>query len=185
MTDHPSSPSQRRDSAAASQSRGAAPPDTIYTLGTSDRSAEEFLELLNGRGTKVVADVRRFPKSKLEHFAQEQFKEWLGAAGIEYVWLGDSLGGYRKGGYEAHMQTPEFREGLMALEKEGWRNPVAVVCAEKLPWLCHRRFLGKELTRRGWTVIHLIDRAKTWQDSLTEQLTISPPPDPGRRPVRQ
>lgn len=160
-------------------SEAEAAADTIYTLGTSNRTKEEFLALLSERGIRVVADVRRFPKSKMEHFVQGHFRDWLGAAGIEYVWLGDSLGGHRRGGYQAHMQTPDFREGLMTLEKEGWRNPVALVCAEKLPWLCHRRYLGKELIRRGWKVIHLIDPAKTWQDSLTEQLTISPPPDPG------
>jgi uncharacterized protein (DUF488 family) len=167
------------------QSRGAAAADTIYTLGTAHRTKDEFLALLTERNIEIVADVRRFPKSKLQHFAQEQFKDWLGSCGIEYVWLGDSLGGYRKGGYEAHMQTAPFREGLMALEKEGWRKPVAVVCAEKLPWRCHRRFLGKELTRRGWKVIHLIDPGRTWQDSLTEQLTITPPPNPAPPPTRQ
>ncbi len=162
----------------SNQSRGEAPSDTIYTLGTSDRTKDEFLRLLNERDIKIVADVRRFPKSKLQHFARERLKEWLQAAGIEYLWLGEHLGGYRKGGYEAHMRTSTFREGLIALEKQGWNKPVAIVCAEKLPWRCHRRFLGKELTRRGWKVIHVIDRGRAWQDTLTEQLTITPPPDP-------
>jgi uncharacterized protein (DUF488 family) len=157
---------------------------TIYTLGTSNRSREEFLALLAERDIRLVADVRRFPKSKLEHFARDSFRSWLQAAGIDYVWLGDSLGGYRKGGYESHMQTPLFRDGLMALEREAWKRPVAAVCAEKLPWLCHRRHLCKELVRRGWKVIHLVDPGRIWQDSLSEQLTIAPPPDPEPPPGR-
>jgi uncharacterized protein (DUF488 family) len=159
-----------------SSAKEAATADVIYTLGTSHRGKEEFLALLNSRSIQVVADVRHFPKSKLEHFAQENLEKWLRASGIEYLWLGASLGGYRKGGYEAYTRTPLFREGLMALEREAWQKVVVIICAEKLPWRCHRRLLSQELTRRGWKVVHLLEQGRIWQDTLAEQLTITPPP---------
>jgi len=70
----------------------------IYTLGTSTRSIEEFIELLVSHGVEVVIDVRRFPSSRFEHFHREKLAGLLSEAGIDYLHMGEELGGYRRGG---------------------------------------------------------------------------------------
>lgn len=68
----------------------------IYTLGTSTRSPEEFVSQLTGHRIKVVADVRRFPTSRFEHFKRENLAGLLHRPGIDYLSLGEELGGYRQ-----------------------------------------------------------------------------------------
>jgi uncharacterized protein (DUF488 family) len=77
--------------------------------------------------------------------------------------MGRKLGGYRKGGYEAFTTTAEFQEAVRDLGKLAERKTVAIVCAERLPWRCHRRFIGFELERRGWQVVHIIEEKRYWQ----------------------
>lgn len=138
-------------------------PDKIYSAGTSTRSETEFIELMKTYGIKTLADVRRFPTSKLEHFRRENLEVYLKRESITYVYLGDELGGYRKGGYEAHLLTEEFMQGLKKLERLALNEPTVFVCAERLPWRCHRRFIGNALRNRGWEVIHIIEKDKVWQ----------------------
>jgi len=88
---------------------------TIWTVGHSNRTKETFLELLKEHSIEVLVDVRRFPTSKIEHFKREQMERWLPQQGIEYVWLGKELGGYRRGGYGKYMRTKPFREGVTRL----------------------------------------------------------------------
>ncbi|PUA32612.1 MAG: hypothetical protein B9J98_03940 [Candidatus Terraquivivens tikiterensis] len=133
---------------------------TIYTIGHGSRSKEAFLNLLRNHGIKVLADVRRWPTSKTEHFKRERLKEWLSEAGIEYVWLGDSLGGYRAGGYEAYTQTERFKEGLMALVELTKRGRVCIMCLEVGPSGCHRRFIAEKLVSMGCDVVHIISEKK-------------------------
>jgi len=139
---------------------------TIYTLGTSTRSGEEFLEILRARGIARVCDVRSFPGSRrYPQFSRENLAATLREAGFDYVWLGKELGGYRKGGYEAHMGTDLFHEGLSGLERLAAEDPTVVVCAEALPWRCHRRFIARSLEERGWDVVHVIDASRDWAPS--------------------
>ena len=77
--------------------------------------------------------------------------------------MGRQLGGYRKGGYEAFTTTAEFQGGVRDLEKVAQRETVAIFCAERLPWRCHRRFIGSELERWGWQVVHIIEEKRYWQ----------------------
>ncbi|MFH1487033.1 MAG: DUF488 domain-containing protein [Chloroflexota bacterium] len=128
-----------------SQSKGP-----IYTLGTSDNSPEEFVKLLREYGVEVEADVRRFPSSRFPHFHREALAEMVRQAGLDYVYLGGELGGCRSGGYEGYMLSAEFQRGIEQLEQMAGEKTVAVVCAERLPWKCHRRFIGFELMERGW-----------------------------------
>lgn len=107
---------------------------TVYTLGTDRRSEEDFIEILNAHGIGCVIDVRRFPTSKLSHFKKEHFEEFLRADGIKYFFMGEGLGGYRKGGYTAYILTEDFGNAIKELLKiiEGCTS--VIVCAEKLPW---------------------------------------------------
>jgi MFS family permease len=135
--------------------------DTIYTVGHSNRSLEEFIALLRDHKIQVVADVRRFPYSRLNpQFNRESLEKALKAIGIEYVWLGNELGGYRTGGYEEYTKDPQFQEGLEKLEFTAFHKRTAIMCAEKLWFRCHRRFIANELVQRGWKVLHISEPGK-------------------------
>jgi len=136
---------------------------TVYSLGTSTRSLQEFLDILKLKGITRICDVRSFPTSKrYPHFSAQPLAASLEKAGIIYLWLGRELGGYRKGGYKSHMETPDFLKGLEELECQASSAATAFICAELLAWRCHRRFIGIALQARGWRVIHIIDASRNW-----------------------
>jgi uncharacterized protein (DUF488 family) len=141
--------------------------ETLWSIGSSILPIEEFIALLKAYGIEQVADVRHFPSSRFEHFCQANLGEVLAGAGIGYVWLGESLGGYRKGGYEAYMASEAFRGGLAELMGLAAQKNTALMCGEKLPWKCHRRFIGAALAAKGWQVIHIIDAKRTWDGIFT------------------
>lgn len=114
------------------------------------------MRLLVSHGIKRAVDVRRFPKSRFPHFCKEELERSLRKQGIEYIWLGEQLGGYRKGGYEAWMQDRAFEEGLRLLMDLASSVLTAFFCAERQPWRCHRRFIAKRLKEEGWEVIELM-----------------------------
>jgi len=132
----------------------------IWTIGHSNRSLETFLNLLNEHEIQVLADVRRFPTSKLEHFKREALEKWLPKQGIEYVWLGEELGGYRRGGYKKHMRTKLFREGIKKLLEIAKTKRTCIMCMEVNPKYCHRRFISAHLERKGVRVIHIINKGQ-------------------------
>jgi len=134
----------------------------IYTVGTSIREKDEFFSLLARWGIKLIADVRRFPKSRFPYFSREALASEANRRGMRYLWFGEELGGYRKGGYERYQTTESFKRGLAKLVAEGESEPTAIVCAERFPWRCHRRFIARELTRLGFKVVHIIDEEWTW-----------------------
>jgi len=141
----------------------------IFTLGTSTRSLEEFFSILRSYGIVDIVDVRRFPKSgRYPHFNRENLEMTARGEGFLYHWLGEHLGGYRKGGYDAYKQTQAFKEGIERVEGLGRDSSIVVVCAERLPWTCHRMHISRSLTERGWEVIHIIDKDRTWQPKKDE-----------------
>jgi len=134
----------------------------IYTIGSSRRTEEEFFEILRAYDIDTLVDVRSFPKSKLEHFSRENLSETLKDSGIEYVYLGKELGGFRKGGYESYSHTEDFHSGVSKLEEIASRGKTVFMCAERFPWKCHRRYISRALNRRGWKVIHIIEKDRVW-----------------------
>jgi len=144
-------------------------PSTIYTLGTSTRSLPEFVEILDFYTILRVVDVRRFPTSRLDHFRKENLEGALMARGLEYFYLGHDLGGYRKGGYEAYTASPEFNRGVEALISVARKGTTVFICAERLPWKCHRRFIAATLEEKGWHVVHLIERDRIWTGKQGEK----------------
>lgn len=136
----------------------------LWTIGHSNRSINLFLELLKEHGIQVLVDVRRFPTSKVEHFKRENMEKWLAENNIEYIWFGKELGGYRKGGYRAHMRTKVFREGIMKLLELASQKRVCIMCMEPNPKYCHRRFISAYLEKKGVKVVHIISKG---QKSLT------------------
>lgn len=131
---------------------------TFWSLGTGNRSIEEFLDLLKDAGISVVVDVRRFPTSTFEHFKSTSLKASVASQGMEYVHLVE-LGGYR-GDYLQHMKGAGFRGDFEKLESFGKETPTTFFCAEKDFRGCHRRFIADVLVSRGHTVLHILDRGK-------------------------
>jgi uncharacterized protein (DUF488 family) len=129
----------------------------IWTIGTSNRSIEEFLNVLAAYRIEAIVDVRRFPTSRHKHFKQENLKTSLNQCGIDYHHVTE-LGGYRKGGYTKYMKTGEFGMGLGYVETLALSKRVAIMCAELLFSSCHRRFIADVLKLHGLSVIHIIDQ---------------------------
>jgi uncharacterized protein (DUF488 family) len=155
----------------------------ILAIGHSTRPLEELVDLLAAAGVRTLADVRTIPRSRANpQFEGPALARGLAAAGIGYAHL-PALGGLRharKGsvenaawrnasfrGYADHMQTPEFEEGLCQLRALAREGPVAVMCAEAVPWRCHRSLLADALLARGVLVEHITGRGKTRPHRLT------------------
>jgi uncharacterized protein (DUF488 family) len=144
----------------------------VYTLGHGNRTLEEFVALLRQAGITLLLDVRRYPGSRRHpHFARETLEHALPAAGIAYRWEGERLGGRRQEGansphtalrsasfraYADHMRTPPFRAAIAEILAAAATGRPAVMCAERLPWRCHRWFIADALLLTGARVIHLI-----------------------------
>lgn len=132
----------------------------LWTIGHSNRSLKDFLELLKEHKIKILIDIRRFPISKIEHFKKEEMEKWLPENGIEYVWLGEELGGYRYGGYEKYMETKSFRNGIKKLLNFSKNKRACIMCMEIDPKYCHRRFISNYLEKRKVKIIHIIKRGQ-------------------------
>jgi uncharacterized protein (DUF488 family) len=173
----------------------------VLAIGHSTRPIEEFLALLRSVGAVTLADVRTVPRSRANpQFDKRALRRSLEAAGIAYVHL-PPLGGLRRArrdspngawrnasfrGYADHMLTAEFEEGLRELRELARRGPVAVMCAEAVPWRCHRSLLADALFARGVVVEHVTAPGRTRSHELTpfarlhgRRVTYPPlPPEP-------
>ncbi len=144
----------------------------IYTLGTSNRKIEEFLEILEKYSIQTVIDVRRWPTSKwFEHFKKENLQKILEEKNIKYFHF-EELGGYREMGYEEYTKTDEFKKALKKLVKISKLNKTAIICAERLPWKCHRSLICENL-KDEFEVVHIIEKNRVWQPEL-EKRNIKP-----------
>lgn len=154
----------------------------IFTIGHSNRSEEALTAMLLAHGVACLADVRTIPKSRHNpQFNSDALSVALTAAGISYVHLPE-LGGLRHPkknsinsawqnasfrGYADYMQTPEFEKGLDKLLTIAERQVVAIMCAEAVPWRCHRSLIADALSARGVHVEHIMAPAKTQAHALT------------------
>jgi len=146
---------------------------TLWTVGHSTRSADEFVALLQAHQTELIADVRRFAASRRHpHFSREQLEPMLASHRIDYAWM-PALGGRRAPrkdsantgwrvaafrGYADYMETPEFAEALAVLLDIASAKRTAVMCAESLWWQCHRRLIADKLVALGHEVLHIQSR---------------------------
>ena len=151
-------------------------PATIWTIGHSTRTLEEFLGLLVEYRIEAIADVRRFPGSRrYPYFASDALAASLPTHGIAYRWM-PRLGGRRKvqpgspntawrnasfQGYADYIATTEFAEGLAELLALAANQRTAMMCAEAVWWRCHRSIIADVLKLRGIEVIHIIDATHT------------------------
>jgi len=142
----------------------------IFTIGHSTRSIEELISLLKAHGIQMVIDLRTIPKSKFNpQFNQEALKLSLKENKISYRHMKE-LGGLRRPkkdsvntgwinasfrGYADYMQTPSFQEGLEKLEKIALKKRCVLLCAEAVPWRCHRSLVADALVIHKWKVFHI------------------------------
>jgi uncharacterized protein (DUF488 family) len=154
----------------------------VYTIGHSTRSIEEFVALLQREDIRAVADVRAFPTSRrYPHFNRDSLASTLAGKTIAYRHA-PALGGrrrprpdsanagWRNEGFRAyadHMTTPEFREAIGDLIASAVERRTTVMCAEAVPWRCHRSLIADALVARGCEVRHVLD-ASTNPHTLTD-----------------
>jgi len=154
----------------------------LWTLGHSTRPVTGLIALLEEHGVTRLLDVRTVPRSRHNpQFNSDALAVSLDRQGIAYAHR-PGLGGLRKPrrdslnlgwknesfrGYADYMQTPEFEHALAALMADAEREPCAVMCAEALPWRCHRSLIADALTVRGVEVRHIMAPGKAEPHKLT------------------
>ena len=147
----------------------------IHTIGHSTRPIEEFLAILANYGIRELVDVRTIPRSRHNpQFDQANLPASLAARGIAYRHM-PGLGGLRRPradstntgwrnssfrGYADYMQTPEFARNLDELIRRGAESAIAIMCAEAVPWRCHRSLIADALIARGIPVVEIISGAE-------------------------
>jgi uncharacterized protein (DUF488 family) len=154
----------------------------IWTIGHSTRSLDDLIELLLENEVELLADVRTAPGSRrLPHFGRASLESELPRHGIAYIHL-PALGGLRKPrpdsvntgwrnasfrGYADYIQTAEFEAGLADLTRMAAERRMAVMCAEAVPWRCHRSLIADVLTARGVEVLHITGRGRSQPHVMT------------------
>jgi uncharacterized protein (DUF488 family) len=163
------------------------PAMLIHTVGHSTRTLLDLVALLRGHGIERVVDVRRFPASRRHpHFAGEALAAALRAEGIDYRHEPD-LGGRRTPrrdsphtawriegfrGYADHMETPAFGQALARLLELAGEAATAILCAEALPWRCHRQLIADALVARGVDVRHILGPGPAERHALSAAVQV-------------
>jgi uncharacterized protein (DUF488 family) len=158
------------------------PAGTVFTVGHSTLPIERFSSLLEAYGIEQLADVRTVPRSRRNpQFNADALRESLRSAGISYVPLGE-LGGLRKPlpdspnmgwhnesfrGYADYMQTEQFGNGLARLVELAAERRTAIMCAEAVPWRCHRSLVADALAVRGIGVVEILSETSYRDHALT------------------
>jgi uncharacterized protein (DUF488 family) len=146
---------------------------TLYTIGHSTRSTRELVALLRAHGVAQVVDVRTIPKSRHNpqfnrpaltrslHLAKIGYRHMTALGGLRHA-RPDSVNlGWRNAsfrGYADYMESEAFVAGLARLEQLAARRPTAIMCAEAVPWRCHRSLIADALTVARWRVLHIESR---------------------------
>jgi len=155
---------------------------TISTIGHSNHPLEKFIEMLTAHGIELIADVRTVPRSRHNpQYNSDVLPASLREQGMAYRHLPD-LGGLRHAkkdslntgwenatfrGFADYMQTERFEKGLAELIALADGTKVALLCAEALPWRCHRSLIADALMVRGVTVMHIMSRTAANEHTLT------------------
>ena len=155
----------------------------VLTIGHSTRTLEEFVQLLEVYGVILVVDVRTVPRSRHNpQFNKETLPDTLKHYGVRYIHMPE-IGGLRHPkhdsvntawknsgfrGYADYMQTPEFNVNLLKIVALARENRLALMCAEALPWRCHRNLLSDALVARHVKVEHIISKDSVINHKLNE-----------------
>jgi len=160
---------------------------SIFTVGHSTRSIIEFVELLHAHSVEEIVDVRSIPMSRHNpQFNTDTLKDSLRQEHIRYRHLAN-LGGLRHSkkdsinlgwrnasfrGFADYMATPGFSKGLEALTKIASKRTTAIMCAEAVPWRCHRSLIADALSKKGWAVKDIIGTSTAKKHRLTPFLKV-------------
>ena len=160
---------------------------TVWTIGHSTRSLEELVNILHSFQIEIVADIRSFPGSrKFPQFNKENLEISLPENGIKYVPI-KKLGGRRKTNrdsknttwrhlafrsYADYMETEDFKEGIIELEKIANKERTAYMCSEAVWWRCHRSMVSDYLKAAGWIVMHIMAAGKADEHPYTSPARI-------------
>ena len=160
---------------------------SVFTIGHSTRSVTDLVDLLDAFGVKQIVDVRSIPKSRHNpQFNKDALRRSLKEKDIRYRHI-EELGGLRHPkndsinlgwrnrsfrGYADYMATPAFATGLRTLTEIARERPTAVMCAEALPWRCHRSLIADALTKSGWLVRDVMSRTLAKRHRLTPFLRV-------------
>lgn len=136
----------------------------IFTIGYGGRRLDDFIKLLMEYDVDILVDVRRFPRSKNQDFNGGNLGKELSKHDINYVFMGEYLGGFRREGYEKHTETEGYERGINRLLDLASQGNVAIMCKERTSKGCHRRYIIRTLKDRGIEVIEII-RTKFPRDS--------------------
>lgn len=175
----------------------------LYTIGHSNRTIEEFIELLHLNGVTLLVDVRSIPKSRSNpQFHQDVLPESLALAGISYSWI-STLGGRRskKAGAQARAEVgitdpdvnaywqvqafrnyadyamgADFQQGFSELKALAKNQTVAIMCSEAVPWRCHRRIISDYLCAENNSPLEIVSRATPKPHLLNEAVIIHDAP---------
>ena len=170
--------------------RTAVPVGTLFTVGHSTRPIDEFLALLAAHGIERLVDVRRFPGSRRHpQFGQDALAAALGSAGIGYTHEVE-LGGRRETAaadspnrawrnasfraYADHTASPEFQAALDRVLTAAAERPTTVMCAEAVPWRCHRQLIADAAVARGWRVLHILSPQRADPHALNPEARVRP-----------
>jgi len=165
------------------EKRGQKPSATeVFTVGHSTRSLEALIGLLHAHDVKRLVDVRTIPRSRRNpQFNKETLPEALRGAQIKYRHF-PKLGGLRHAradsknkawrntsfrGFADYMQTPEFTAAIEKLEELAKKERLALMCAEAVPWRCHRSLIADALSVRGFRVEHIMSGIRCQTHELT------------------
>lgn len=133
----------------------------FYTIGYWGwTDVREFIAFLKDLRIGILVDVRRFPRSKNPGFNKENLEAELNKHRIRYVFMGDSLGGYRRGGYEKYTESEAYKEGIRKIHELAEEDNLAIMCLERSRRYCHRRFISETLEKMDVKVVHLDARAR-------------------------
>lgn len=159
----------------------------VWTIGHSNRSLDDFLNILTSHRIERLVDVRRFPGSRrLPHFSETSLRQSLHEIGIDYVHLPE-LGGRRTTkptsrntawrnaafrGYADHMETAEFQAGMERLSTLAEERRTAFMCAEACWWQCHRSLIADLLKAREHKVWNIFDARKVEEHPFTSAASI-------------
>lgn len=155
---------------------------TIWTVGHSTRAGEEFVALLSSHGIEHLIDIRTVPRSRRNpQFNRESLPALLDAGGIAYTHM-QGLGGLRHPrpnstntawrndsfrGYADYMESGEFDRNLQGLMQLAAERRLSIMCAEAVPWRCHRSLVSDALMVRGVDVRHILSPSSVKPHSLT------------------
>lgn len=158
---------------------------TVYTIGHSTRTLEELIEALKAHAIEVLFDIRAYPASRrMPWFARESLEQEVPKAGIEYIWKKE-LGG-RRGkqmaespntglrnhafrNYADYMLTPEFHRAADDVIAVASTRRVAIMCAERMFFQCHRMLVSDYLSLHGHEVLHIVDASPVRPHRITPE----------------